>query len=168
MAASQSSARPSGPHNASAASGADALVSHALAQRLDRAALAQAIWRDGCHAQRTTHHDRGDGAHRRAASTGSRSQSYRPHSHGVRDRRPEGQASTAHHRGHRDLGAGYSEPGAGSDLASLSTRATLTGDHFVVRGHKIWTTWAHHSDWMFALCAPIRRPSRATPASVSC
>jgi alkylation response protein AidB-like acyl-CoA dehydrogenase len=46
---------------------------------------------------------------------------------------------------------GYSEPGAGSDLASLSTRATLNGDHFVVRGHKIWTTWAHHSHWMYAL-----------------
>jgi alkylation response protein AidB-like acyl-CoA dehydrogenase len=46
---------------------------------------------------------------------------------------------------------GYSESGAGSDLASLSTRATLKGDHFVVRGHKIWTTWAHHSDWMYAL-----------------
>jgi alkylation response protein AidB-like acyl-CoA dehydrogenase len=46
---------------------------------------------------------------------------------------------------------GYSEPGAGSDLASLSTRATLNGDQFVVRGHKIWTTWAHHSDWMYAL-----------------
>jgi hypothetical protein len=46
---------------------------------------------------------------------------------------------------------GYSEPGAGSDLASLSTRATLNGDHFVVKGQKIWTTWGHHSDWMFAL-----------------
>ena len=46
---------------------------------------------------------------------------------------------------------GYSEPGAGSDLASLSTRATLKADHFLVRGHKIWTTWAHHSDWMYAL-----------------
>src|SRR5262249_2298887 len=46
------------------------------------------------------------------------------------------------------------EPGAGSDLASLSTRATLTGDHFVVQGHKIWTTWAHHSDWMVALVRP--------------
>jgi alkylation response protein AidB-like acyl-CoA dehydrogenase len=46
---------------------------------------------------------------------------------------------------------GYSEPGAGSDLASLATRATLRGDHFVVKGSKIWTTWGHHSDWMFAL-----------------
>jgi alkylation response protein AidB-like acyl-CoA dehydrogenase len=46
---------------------------------------------------------------------------------------------------------GYSEPGAGSDLASLATRATLQGDHFVVRGQKIWTTWGHYSDWMFAL-----------------
>jgi alkylation response protein AidB-like acyl-CoA dehydrogenase len=58
---------------------------------------------------------------------------------------------------------GYSEPGAGSDLASLSTRATLTGDHFVVRGHKIWTTWAHHSDWMFALARtdPQAQPRHA-------
>ncbi|MBO0753254.1 MAG: acyl-CoA dehydrogenase family protein [Bradyrhizobiaceae bacterium] len=46
---------------------------------------------------------------------------------------------------------GYSEPGAGSDLASVATRATLSGDHFVVNGSKIWTTWGHHSDWMFAL-----------------
>ncbi len=46
---------------------------------------------------------------------------------------------------------GYSEPGAGSDLASVATRATLSGDHFVVTGSKIWTTWGHHADWMFAL-----------------
>ena len=55
---------------------------------------------------------------------------------------------------------GYSEPGAGSDLASLTTRATLEGDHFVVRGHKIWTTWGHHADWMFAL---VRTDANATP-----
>jgi alkylation response protein AidB-like acyl-CoA dehydrogenase len=46
---------------------------------------------------------------------------------------------------------GYSEPGAGSDLASLKTSATLKGDRYVVNGQKIWTTWAHWADWMFAL-----------------
>ncbi len=46
---------------------------------------------------------------------------------------------------------GYSEPGAGSDLAALQTSAVRTGDHYVVNGHKIWTTWAHWADWMFAL-----------------
>jgi alkylation response protein AidB-like acyl-CoA dehydrogenase len=55
---------------------------------------------------------------------------------------------------------GYSEPGAGSDLASLATRATLEGDHFVVQGQKIWTTWGHHSDWMFAL---VRTDPHAQP-----
>ena len=46
---------------------------------------------------------------------------------------------------------GYSEPGSGSDLASLSTRAVLDGDKFIVNGQKIWQTWGHHSDWMFTL-----------------
>ncbi|HEY8288166.1 MAG TPA: acyl-CoA dehydrogenase family protein [Acetobacteraceae bacterium] len=46
---------------------------------------------------------------------------------------------------------GYSEPGAGSDLASLSTRAVLQGGHFLVNGHKIWTSNAHLSDWIFCL-----------------
>lgn len=46
---------------------------------------------------------------------------------------------------------GYSEPGAGSDLAALSTRAVIDGDDFVLNGRKIWTSTAHEADWMFLL-----------------
>ena len=46
---------------------------------------------------------------------------------------------------------GYSEPGAGSDLASLKTRADLEGDHYVVNGTKTWTTLGQHADWIFCL-----------------
>jgi alkylation response protein AidB-like acyl-CoA dehydrogenase len=46
---------------------------------------------------------------------------------------------------------GYSEPGAGSDLASLKTRADLAGNHYVVNGTKTWTTLGQHADWIFIL-----------------
>lgn len=46
---------------------------------------------------------------------------------------------------------GYSEPGSGSDLASLKTRAVRDGDHYIVNGQKIWTTQAHWADYIFCL-----------------
>ena len=50
---------------------------------------------------------------------------------------------------------GYSEPGAGSDLSNVKTRARLDGDHWVIEGQKIWTSLAHESDWCFVVARAV-------------
>jgi len=62
---------------------------------------------------------------------------------------------------------GYSEPGSGSDLASLKTRAVRDGDHYVVNGQKIWTSHAHHADWIFALVRTDTDPNKKRQEGIS-
>jgi alkylation response protein AidB-like acyl-CoA dehydrogenase len=49
-------------------------------------------------------------------------------------------------------GQGFSEPGAGSDLAAVRTKAVADGDGWRIDGQKIWTTFGHHADWLYVLC----------------
>ena len=69
--------------------------------------------------------------------------------HGTEEQKQEHLTKILH--GERNWAQGWSEPGAGSDLASLQTRAIRDGDEYVVNGQKIWTSGAHRADWIYML-----------------
>jgi alkylation response protein AidB-like acyl-CoA dehydrogenase len=118
---------------------------------LGRAGLAGRIRRPGLDPGPAPHLRRGMRARRHAADHAVRRQHGRPGHHGLR------QPGTEAHYLPRILSCedwwcqGYSEPGAGSDLASLKTTAVREGDHYIVNGQKTWTTLAQHADMIFCL-----------------
>ena len=127
-------------------------AAHPARARPGRAELAGRMGRQGLVAGAALHLHRGDAGRRRAAAARLQRQHGRPGHRHLRQSEAQKQRflpPTAN----LDIwwAQGFSEPGAGRDLASLKTTARREGDEFIVNGQKTWTTLGQYADWIFCL-----------------
>ena len=92
------------------------------------------------------------GQPRRRPDAPRHAQHRRADAHGLRLRRPEDEFLPSILAGELHFAIGYSEPGAGTDLAALRTRAVRDGDEYVINGQKVFTTGGHDADWVWLAC----------------
>ena len=123
-----------------------------LYKRLGRAGLAEAIRRPRLGSGAAAHLRRGSGGRRRAAHDAVRLEDGRARSSWLSATPAQQQRFLPRILSGEDWWCqGYSEPGAGSDLASLKTRAERQGDHYIVNGQKTWNTLGQYANWIFCL-----------------
>ena len=132
---------------------------------MDRARLAEGLWRRRIERGRNGGAQGGNGADRREdAARELRHLDARSGFAQVRDRGAKTHYLPQIARGEIRWCQGYSEPGAGSDLAGLQTKAEDKGDHWLVNGQKVWTSYADKADWIFCL---VRTSSESKQGGIS-
>ena len=137
-----------------------ALAAGAREEGLAGLHLAQEAWRPGLHAGPALHLREYLRRGVRAGHHSVRHQDGRAGDLHLRQRRAEAKYLPAIRESTVWWCQGYSEPGSGSDLASLRTKAEKQGDHYIVNGSKTWNTMGHWADWIFCL---VRTDSKAKP-----